>query len=124
MLLTRTPKLGNRESHRQTDDCLISILRGQQHVCLGSVVERLQTPALVAEVLSDASRSRDVGEKKDLYRDEGVRWYLMIDPEANSLSAWSLDDDGSYHSVPATESLLIGICNDCRLSLDVKRMLR
>ncbi len=83
-----------------------------------------QSPALVAEVLSDATRSRDVGEKKDLYRDEGVRWYLVIDPDANSLSAWSLDAGGIYQSVPATESLALDICGECRLSLDVKRMLR
>ncbi|WP_182868913.1 Uma2 family endonuclease [Rhodopirellula sp. JC639] len=103
-----------------------TVVRPDVSVVCGDVPVRHveKPPALVVEVLSDATRSRDVGEKKGLYRDEGVRWYLVIDPEANSLSAWSLDADGSYLSVPATESLAVDICSDCRLSLDVKRMLR
>lgn len=81
-------------------------------------------PELVAEILSQATRGRDVNEKKDLYREEGVRWYLVIDPESNELSAWSLDVQGDYQAVSISEKLIVDVCEDCRLTLDISRMMR
>jgi hypothetical protein len=49
---------------------------------------------------------------------------LVIDPEANEMSAWRLDADGDYQAVAARDNLVIDICESCRLPLDVTRMLR
>ncbi|MEM6474521.1 MAG: Uma2 family endonuclease, partial [Planctomycetota bacterium] len=43
-------------------------------------------PAMVAEVFSEATRDRDQTFKRDLYRDEGVTHYLMLDPDTNVLT--------------------------------------
>ena len=43
------------------------------------------TPILVVEVLSGATRRRDLGQKRQLYRDAGVLEYWVIDPEARSV---------------------------------------
>lgn len=37
-------------------------------------------PELVVEVLSRSTRSRDEGDKRDIYRAVGVREYWMVDP--------------------------------------------
>jgi Uma2 family endonuclease len=37
-------------------------------------------PDLVVEILSPSTRSRDQGQKRDLYRENGVREYWMVDP--------------------------------------------
>ena len=40
------------------------------------------TPSLVIEVLSGATRRRDLGDKRKLYMDAGVPEYWIVDPEA------------------------------------------
>lgn len=102
-----------------------TVVRPDVSVVCGSAPPRHieQPPALVAEVLSAATRDRDLGEKKDLYRDHGVRWYLIVDPEKNSLAAFSLTA-GNYQPTPANELLLVDLCSDCHLALNVPRTLR
>ena len=43
------------------------------------------TPSLVIEVLSDSTRRRDIGEKRQLYIDAGVPEYWIVDPEDRSV---------------------------------------
>lgn len=43
------------------------------------------TPWLVVEVLSDSTRRRDLGEKRQLYLDAGVPEYWVVDPEARTV---------------------------------------
>lgn len=52
-------------------------------------------PQLVVEVLSPTSARRDLGRKKEIYRDAGVPSYWVVDPEAQTLSVLSLVD-GEY----------------------------
>jgi Uma2 family endonuclease len=103
-----------------------TVVRPDVSVVCGDVPARHieQPPALVAEVLSEATRRRDVDEKKELYRDQGVGCYLVMDPETNRLSAWLRDQQGEYRPMTVTDSLVINICDNCRLPLDVNRMLR
>jgi len=42
-------------------------------------------PAIVVEALSAATRQRDQPVKRDLYREQGVAWYALIDPDASSV---------------------------------------
>ncbi|WP_394826158.1 Uma2 family endonuclease [Pendulispora albinea] len=50
-------------------------------------------PDLIAEVLSQMTRSRDRGEKKAIYERNGVREYWLVDPRARSLTVFQLRDD-------------------------------
>lgn len=46
-------------------------------------------PALIVEVLSDSTRDKDLGPKRELYAQQGVRHYLVIDPKTDQLLLWS-----------------------------------
>jgi len=43
-------------------------------------------PELVVEVLSPATRANDLGIKRELYRDSGVRELWLVDPAATSVT--------------------------------------
>ena len=96
-----------------------TVLRPDLILLCGPVPERHveETPALVVEILSKATRERDLTYKRDIYQDAGVRWYLIADPETNLLTAMRLDENGQYVVVDLGESLAIDICESCKLSI-------
>lgn len=53
-------------------------------------------PDLVVEVLSPATATRDLREKKALYMSAGVREYLIVDPLELYVQRFRLDDNGHY----------------------------
>ncbi len=55
-------------------------------------------PLLAVEVLSPSTRRYDLAFKHELYRDEGVLAYWVVDPTVPSLRAWELRD-GAYVEV-------------------------
>ena len=80
-----------------------------------------QPPALVAEVLSETTRGRDLDFKHDLYREQGVRWYLVIDPDAGGMQALRLNDQRVYEDRLAAAGaglLRIDICDACSFDFD------
>ncbi len=53
-------------------------------------------PDWVCEVLSPSTASIDRVKKKHVYAREKVSWYWLIDPEARTLEALRLGDDGHW----------------------------
>ena len=78
-----------------------------------------QPPALVVEILSDATRSRDQIVKRELYEANGVRWYLMIDPDEDRSSLLRLGQAGRYEALPTSGRQDIDLCPDCKISLSL-----
>ena len=78
-----------------------------------------QPPALVAEILSAATRGRDLTVKRALYEASGVRWYLIIDPDEGESSLLRLGKAGRYEALPASGRREIDLCPDCTLSIDL-----
>lgn len=56
-------------------------------------------PDLVVEVTSPMSRSRDLGEKLELYARSGVREYWLADPDVRQFRSFTLTADG-YQPIP------------------------
>jgi len=86
-------------------------------------VERV--PALVVEVLSEATRERDLTFKLDLYREQGIRWYFVVDPEANRMQALALGSGQEYEDRLASqgvEPLSVDICGGCAFRFDAKKL--
>jgi Uma2 family endonuclease len=84
-----------------------------------------RAPALVVEILSEATRDRDLNFKLDLYREQGVRWYLVIDPDTNRMQALSLNEQGRYEDRLAAgdcEPLAIDICGTCRFNVAASKL--
>ncbi|MHB2020141.1 MAG: Uma2 family endonuclease [Candidatus Xenobia bacterium] len=61
--------------------------------------EGLGVPDGVVEGVARDSRSRDYGEKKDLYQQAGVKEYWIIDPMTLRAEFWELRD-GVYQMMP------------------------
>jgi Uma2 family endonuclease len=81
-------------------------------------------PAIVVEVLSAATRERDLNQKRVLYENHGVPWYLIADPDNASISILRLSDQRAYVAVAVEEVAELAICGDCRLTIDLRRCLR
>lgn len=54
------------------------------------------SPDWVCEVLSDSTRPKDLGPKRDLYARQGVGHLWLVDPEARVLEAFALEADGRW----------------------------
>ncbi len=62
---------------------------------LGNVNKKgkyMGTPALVVEILSDSTRSKDMITKLDTYRLSGVKEYWVIDPKQEKLLIYEFDN--------------------------------
>lgn len=81
-------------------------------------------PALVVEILSDATRDRDLIFKRELYAAQGVRWYIILDPDAGTTLPLRLAEGGEY-ARPMHQpgpSYEIDLCDDCRIQLEAGRL--
>jgi Uma2 family endonuclease len=56
-------------------------------------------PVLVIEVLSRRTRTFDLTAKRSVYERFGVAHYWVVDPEAPSITALRLDENGTYAEV-------------------------
>ncbi|MGJ7033349.1 Uma2 family endonuclease [Niabella hirudinis] len=74
------------------------------------------TPALVAEVLSPSTALRDRNTKYELYEQQGVRYYLIADPDKNTLEIYRLIN-GRYEQQPDHDTVSFDFEDDC--SIDV-----
>ena len=81
-------------------------------------------PALIAEVLSQATRERDLNHKRLLYQQQKVAWYLICDPESREIKAFMLSPDETYAEVELGEFFELTLCKDCKLNVDLRRVRR
>ena len=63
------------------------------------------TPALVIEILSPSTRTRDQEVKRRLYERAGVREYWLVDPDLNAVTVCRRATDGAF---PAVATLTAG----------------
>lgn len=60
-------------------------------LCEEPVGDFVQTaPALIAETLSPPTRKKDLTFKRDLYASEGVKFYLVADPDQQEVQMFRL----------------------------------
>lgn len=75
-------------------------------------------PAVIAEILSPSTESKDRTAKRDLYEQQGVRFYLLIDPRKKSAEVLMLNDSGRYEPQPIfDETISLEWGTDCRVSI-------
>ena len=65
-------------------------------------------PDLAVEIISPSTARKDLHEKFDLYERSGVKEYWIIHPFERTLSIFSLNKEGKYHTTrPYTEGDII-----------------
>ena len=70
-------------------------------------------------MLSAATRDRDLSVKRDLYAAEGVRWYLVIDPDQQETAVLRLTSAGRFETIPLVGRHEIDLCDNCLLRLNL-----
>ncbi len=61
----------------------------------------------------------DTNQKRSLYQENRVPWYLIADPHDSSVQLLRLREQGEYESVPVTEHVQLSICDNCQLVVDL-----
>ena len=49
-------------------------------------------PALIAKILSPATSHKDRTAKRELYQQQGVKWYLLVDAEQKTIQSLELEE--------------------------------
>lgn len=98
----------------------VTVVRPDLVVVCGPAPQRHveHPPALVVEILSGATRSRDLTVKRELYETSGVGWYVIIDPDGGESSLLRLGPSHRYESLTVRGRQEISLCPDCTLSID------
>jgi len=93
----RFPKNGEIEDKKiftvvQPDICVICDLsKLDKRGCCGA-------PDMIVEILSPSTLKRDMREKYDLYEESGVKEYWIVNPEAQTINVFLLQQDGKYNN--------------------------
>ena len=76
-------------------------------------------PVLVVEVLSPSTREKDIHTKFKLYQDFGVKYYLIVDPEAKKILAYELIGS-NYQEMP--EHSIFRLTDECDIAPDLANL--
>ena len=101
-----------------------TLVRPDVVVLCGDAPERHveSAPAIVAEVTSESSRQRDREAKFELYQESSAAHYLIIDPDEQTLQAFSLDEHGIDQPIETDRNVKLSICEACELVFDVTKL--
>ena len=76
-------------------------------------------PVLVVEILSPATASKDRGEKMELYEQQAVQYYLIIDPQFKKTEIYQLINN-KYEPVAINpESYTFNFMQDCTADVNL-----
>jgi Uma2 family endonuclease len=103
-----------------------TVVRPDMTIVCGGPPERHveRAPALVVEVLSEATRERDLVFKRALYEEQRVPWYVIADPEERTLKVLSLATNGCYDVetlAAASGQRTLVLCDNCEITFDPAR---
>lgn len=83
-----------------------------------------RTPVMIFEVLSPATKLRDRGKKFNLYQQQGVKYYVMVDPASGLAEIYHLVE-GEYQMLTETlhkDTLAFDLDADCQLEFDFSQL--
>jgi Uma2 family endonuclease len=75
-------------------------------------------PVLVLEIFSASTRLKDRNLKFKLYEESGVKYYLMADPERNTLEGFQL----RHNRFEETSVSVFQLTDTCSIALDLSRI--
>lgn len=75
-------------------------------------------PALVIEILSPSTASKDRNEKKELYLSQKVKYYLIVDPQFRKAEVYEYSD-GQYQLLSNEKTHTFLLDDDCNINVDL-----
>ena len=80
-------------------------------------------PLLVVEITSPSTRSEDLGRKMRAYADGRCPWYLVVDPDADTVTLNRLEHGGYAVAADAAAPELLALPGPIALVLDLASLL-
>lgn len=75
-------------------------------------------PSLIVEILSPSTALRDRNTKYDLYREQGVKYYLIVDVDTKNIEVYMLHDE-QYSLQPINSSYTFELKDNCGITPDM-----
>jgi Uma2 family endonuclease len=101
-----------------------TILQPDMLVVCGKIVKKYLDfpPALVAEILSPSTAPKDRFYKYPIYQSQGIRYYLIIDPDLEEAEVYELFD-GQYKMTARGRDIRYDfVLDSCNASIDFKEI--
>lgn len=70
-------------------------------------------PTLVSEIVADSTAACDREAKRDLYRDQGVTTYILIDPNSKEVVIHSRLDNDPWNARNLADKAVVTLCDHC-----------
>lgn len=77
-----------------------------------------KAPKIIFEILSKSTRSKDINLKYDLYEQEGVNYYAIVDPDENIAKVYRLKDGRYIKLCDAYQDSVLFELEACSFSFD------
>ena len=78
-------------------------------------------PALVVEILSPSTASKDRNEKMELYFLQKVKYYLIVDPQFRKVEVYECSDE-QYQLLPDTDIYRFTFNDNCDANVDLTKI--
>ncbi|MEP6582974.1 MAG: Uma2 family endonuclease [Ginsengibacter sp.] len=78
-------------------------------------------PSLVVEILSPSTALRDRHTKYELYQQQGVKYYLIVDADKKNIEVHMLQE-AQYCLQEVNNSFVFELNNDCRITPDLRHV--
>ena len=89
-------------------------------VCSKEVKQPIDFPPnLVGEILSPSTRLKDLIEKHRICEEFGIKYYLVVDPDEQSIKLFEMDSAGIYKQKDVLE---IEIEDDCLIRVEFEKV--
>jgi Uma2 family endonuclease len=101
-----------------------TILQPDMLIVCGEIVKKYLDfpPALVVEVLSPSTAAKDRFTKFPIYQSQGIRYYLIIDPDLEDAEVYELFD-GQYKMTARGRDISYDfVLESCKASIDFKEI--
>ena len=88
-------------------------------ICTDKISTFIETvPILIVEILSPSTHLKDRNTKFAIYEQNGVKFYIMVNPESSTIEIFQLIDN-KYKEVYITE---FDLKKNCKLSVDLQNI--
>jgi Uma2 family endonuclease len=81
-----------------------------------------KAPSMIFEVLSKSTAKKDLTLKFDLYESEGVKYYIIVNPDESMAKAYELKDGRYIKMVDATDEVVDFDLKDCSIRVDFDKL--
>jgi len=115
--------------NKECSDCIVTIdtdyvisettvLRPDIAVVCNETGEKItKTPKLIVEVVSPSSQKMDEEIKPQIYAAEGVKYYLLVNPESGEIKVFTLKRNKYRFLKPSEGKVLIEISENCGIEI-------